>query len=153
MAESWRPVVGWENRYEVSNQGRIRSITRVINRHYRNGNVVKVARRGKVLTLDVIQSPADRVPRVRVDLHIKDSSHPEGYHRSYNVANLVLEAFTGPAPESTKVAFRNGNHLDVALKNLSWKATKKWTLETRVERLTQEVKRLSALLDDAGIKY
>lgn len=153
MAESWRSVVGWEHRYEVSNKGRIRSITRVINRHYRNGNVVKVLRKGKELALDVTQSPADRVPRVRVDLHIKDASHPEGYSRSYNVANLVLEAFVGPAPKSTKVAFRNGNHLDVTLKNLSWKPTKKWTLETRIEGLTQEVKRLTALLDDAGIEY
>ena len=29
MTEEWRPVLGWEGLYEVSNQGRVRSVNRV----------------------------------------------------------------------------------------------------------------------------
>lgn len=28
--EQWRPVVGWENLYEVSDQGRVRSLDRMV---------------------------------------------------------------------------------------------------------------------------
>jgi len=37
LDEDWRPVVGWEHLYEVSNQGRVRSLPRYIPAVNRNG--------------------------------------------------------------------------------------------------------------------
>ena len=31
MQEIWKPVVGWENLYEVSNLGNVRSLDRYVN--------------------------------------------------------------------------------------------------------------------------
>lgn len=36
--ELWRPVVGWEAQYEVSNRGRVRSLNRLVNAGNRNGS-------------------------------------------------------------------------------------------------------------------
>ena len=30
MTEEWRPVLGWEGLYEVSDQGRVRSVDRIV---------------------------------------------------------------------------------------------------------------------------
>ena len=45
--EYWKPVVGYEGLYEVSNWGRVKSIDKIIN-HYPSG---KSIRRGKLISL------------------------------------------------------------------------------------------------------
>lgn len=41
MKEEWKPVVGYENQYEISNLGKVRSVTRAINNKHGRKSVVK----------------------------------------------------------------------------------------------------------------
>lgn len=105
-AEEWRPVVGWENRYEVSDHGRVRSLTRwMINKAGRRQKT-----QGRLLKLQ--HKPAG-YPYINL---CKDGSAKATY-----VHELVLTAFVGPRPSPKHVARHlddvpNNNHLS----NLAW---------------------------------
>lgn len=98
IVERWLPVVGYETAYEVSDQGRVRSI-------YRSGSS------GRVLT----PALSDGYPRVHLSTAEK--------HGCYFVHHLVLTTFVGPRPEGLEAAHRNGVRTDACLGNLYW-ATK-----------------------------
>lgn len=103
--EIWKPVVGYEGLYEVSNLGRVRSVGRVVT--YRNGR--RVHCRSRVL---------------------KPAEHPAGHlhvilcrvgkHVTAKVHRVVLEAFVGPCPEGMEGCHNDGNPADNALGNLRW---------------------------------
>src|SRR5690606_6570320 len=103
--ERWRPVVGHEGHYEVSDQGRIRSVPHV--RITKAGQRYPV--RGQLLT-----------PAV----------HPTGYPQVYlsvegktvprKVHALVAEAFIGPRPEGHQIAHNDGDRLNSRLENLRY---------------------------------
>ena len=49
MTETWKPVPGWEDLYEASDEGRIRSLDRPVTQLSRSGNPVTVVYKSKVL--------------------------------------------------------------------------------------------------------
>lgn len=83
LIEIWRPVVGYEGFYEVSNLGRVRSLDR-----YKKGkhNAVMLLQ-GKLLTL-----------KKRSNGYIEISLSKNGKHKSHLLHRLVAEAFI-PNPE------------------------------------------------------
>lgn len=96
IAEEWRPVKGWEDRYEVSSLGRVRSLckrgatrVRVTEKNYK-GYIYLCLYRGK--------------------------------ERSYrSVHSLVLEAFTGQSrPNGMECSHINGVKCDNRPENLEW---------------------------------
>jgi len=99
--EKWKPVVGYEGTYEISDRGRIRSLERTLC----DGRRMK----GKAL---------------------KPWIHSEGYSYIYLcrdgkpkgkfIHRLILEAFTGPCPDGMECCHNNGDPLDNRLKNLRW---------------------------------
>ena len=103
MIEQWRPVFGYEGRYEVSGCGRVRSLDYVVSRSGKRGNLrVK----GGLLSpwagdngyLQV--NLAGRVERVHV---------------------IVARAFHGLAPSPLyEVAHRDGSRDNNASDNLRW---------------------------------
>lgn len=100
MIETWRPVVGFEDRYEVSDLGRVRSL---MDNH-----------------------GARKTPLILTSFKHKDSGYHQvnlkikgKVHRRYD-AHLVLEAFVGPRPEGLEACHNNGNKSDNALGNLRW---------------------------------
>lgn len=99
--ERWNAVVGFENLYEVSNKGRVRSLPRVT-RHGRR-------RRGKVLSPDVQWTGYRRATLYR-----------DGEKTRRMVHVLVLEAFVGPCPEGQEACHRNDDGGDNRLENLRW---------------------------------
>ena len=101
--EQWLPVVGHEGAYEVSDQGRVRSLDRNI---IGGRGGVPTFRKGTILRLAV---------------------HPKtGYQycsiasRTQLVHRLVLAAFVGPCPEKHEACHHDGNPCNNAAENLYW---------------------------------
>lgn len=102
--EEWRPVVGYEGAYEVSDLGRVRSRDR---RVPSGGGRERIAR-GRMLSI------ADGRPYGKVNLKVGDGG------RMWNVHTLVARAFLGPAPTGMEVCHNNGQHRDNRLSNLRY---------------------------------
>lgn len=100
----WKSVVGWEGLYEVSDNGDVRSLDRVV--EYSNGR--KRTHKGRVLRSSVCRG----YPTVR--LHSQDDGITRYVHQ------LVLEAFIGPRPEGAECCHNNGVRTDCRLKNLRY---------------------------------
>jgi len=97
----WKKVVGYEEAYEVNNQGKIRSIDRISS----SGHRLK----GKQL---------------------KGGLHSQGYPqvglckngkgKTFLIHRLVLTAFRGPCPEWLECRHLDGKPGNVSLRNLVW---------------------------------
>lgn len=89
--ERWRPVVGWDDLYEVSDQGRIRRV-----------------------------GCAPRKLVVAASGYLAVSLNRPGEQMLRTVHRMVLEAFRGPAGVGQEARHANHNRLDARLDNLSW---------------------------------
>lgn len=99
--ENWKPVVGFEQAYEVSDLGQVRSIDRVVWRP-----TTPFKRKGGVLK---IQMDGDGYPKVALG-----RAHQRRVHR------LVAEAFL-PNPEALpEVDHINTDKTDCRASNLRW---------------------------------
>ena len=112
MSEIWKPVVGFEGRYEVSDLGRVRSLDRFevyTRRDQYSGRDLVITRkhRGRLLR-----------PGPRQSGHLSVLLGREEGSRS--VHSLVLEAFVGPCPEGHECCHDNDVPDDNRLGNLSW---------------------------------
>jgi len=95
-AELWQPICGFDGRYEVSDQGNVRSWTK-----HKRGALLK-------------QSPG---PGGYLTVGLAD---PKGVSHTQRVHRLVLEAFAGP-PEIDQVCRHlDGNCRNNRLSNLRW---------------------------------
>ena len=120
--EIWRPVVGFEGLYEVSNQGRVRSLGRVLTRS-RFGKPHIYAVPSKIMTQTVGSTSKSPVGYLKVTLTPLEGEGT-GRGRQKLVHHLVLTAFRGPRPAKQEGAHCNGEHFDNRLTNLEWKTTK-----------------------------
>jgi hypothetical protein len=105
--ERWLPVVGCEGAYEVSDQGRVRSLDRTV------VTATGVVRnyKGKILN----PQPAGRKEkRLKVTISI------DGYQSPQYIHLLVLGAFVGPRPDGTEACHNNCNPCDNRHVNLRW---------------------------------
>jgi hypothetical protein len=109
--ETWKAVVGYEGEYEVSNRGRVRSLTRRANRSgSRRTGPYSVVIRGKMLALNTLQGNG----YLYVDLMGKGCGGRALVHR------VVLEAFVGPCPEGMECRHLDGDRRNNRLDNLCW---------------------------------
>lgn len=104
--ERWLPVVGYEGFYEVSDEGRVRSLRRSV--PAKNGRMQVVP--GGVLK----QSKLGNTPYLKVAL-CRDRTQT-----TRSVHSLVLEAFVGPRPEGMEACHGFGGQQDNRLVNLRW---------------------------------
>lgn len=86
--EKWLPVPGFERRYEVSDIGQVRSLTRMVPLGRWPGHFQR--KPGKILKLHASSEASGRRPRV--------SLGTPGAMHSYGVHKLVALAFLGPPP-------------------------------------------------------
>lgn len=104
MKERWKPVVGYEGVYEVSDRGRVRSLDRALtDGRWHRGRLLKQSTYGR-----------NGPPYYRVGL-----SHDT---RLYSVTahTLMLTAFRGPRPKGMEARHLDGNPKNNHLANLRW---------------------------------
>ena len=115
MQETWKPVPGYEGLYEVSDQGRVRSL----DRHCPGRDGRSELHRGRLLT-----PWAQKRGR-----YLTVSIRGGGANRKRTVHSLVAEAFFGPRPPGMDVMHLDGNRQNNAAANLRY--------GTRKENLNQ----------------
>lgn len=96
MAE-WKPIPGYEGRYDVSDDGRVRSYWR-----------------------QPWRSTPQRELKQRMDTGGGYPTVQLGRAKTFRVHRLVLEAFVGPRPPGMGARHLNGNPADCRLSNLAW---------------------------------
>lgn len=104
MTESWKPVPGYEGLYEVSDQGRVRSVTRTEkqkngHRRYRASVVLKPNSGNRYLEVQLCR---------------------EGVHKHRTIHSLVAEAFLGERPEGLVIRHLDGNTRNNSASNLAY---------------------------------
>lgn len=103
--EEWKPVVGWEDFYAVSDLGRVKSIERVISVYGPNGLYRKPVR-------ERIMKPLRGAGAMYMNLN------PGAIKRK--VHHLVLEAFIGPRRADLITRHLDGDFANNALSNLAY---------------------------------
>jgi hypothetical protein len=104
MSETWLPVVGWEGFYEVSDQGQVRSLDRLVP----FGQQRRLAR-GRILR------PGKDTHGVRF-VHLS----ADGRRRVARVHLLVLESHVGPRPVGLEGCHWDDDKDNNRLSNLRW---------------------------------
>jgi hypothetical protein len=109
QAEQWRPIPGWEGHYEVSDQGRVRSLTRTV--QYKDGRTRTFP--GKILKLS-----ADK------DGYLMLVAKAGGVNarpaQGIKIHRAVLEVFVGECPKGAVAMHLNNNVTDNRAENLRW---------------------------------
>ena len=103
--EEWRAVVGWEQHYEVSSLGRVRSIDRTV--IFSDGRI-----RRYVSKLRATHTDGFGYQKVTLKRAAKN-------HRAL-IHQIVAAAFIGPRPKGLEVCHGNGNKTDNRSANLRY---------------------------------
>ena len=113
--ETWKPVVGYEGLYEVSDHGRVRAMFESWNGRYKSGRILKQLNHNHGYFL--------------VNLYYPET-HQRG--RTRTVHSLVLESFVSPRPEGNDARHLDGNKKNNRIENLEW--------GTRLENVQDSIK-------------
>lgn len=105
--ETWRDVPGYESRYQVSDQGRVRSVARFVNQGNRWG-----ALRQRFVPGQVLRNTMNGTGYLQISLGRDGKKH--------SVHKLVLLAFVGPCPRAHECAHGDGDRTNNTLGNLRW---------------------------------
>lgn len=101
--ETWRTIPGYEGLYEVSDQGRVRSLERV------TPGPKPMLRRERMMKLYTDVKGYKKVQLSRL-----------GHIKAYGVHQLVVLSFVGPRPDEMEVCHSNGQAGDNRLENLRY---------------------------------
>jgi hypothetical protein len=96
MAEIWKQIPGFENYYQISNLGRVRSL------YFGKQKVLKIWTHTNRGSYGFV--------------HLYGGKKP----RTFAVARLVLLAFVGPKPRGLEIRHLNGAPTDERLRNLKY---------------------------------
>lgn len=131
MIENWMPVVGWENFYEVSD----------------NGNVKSIKRKAKT-TFGERDYAGNLLKPIKCSNGYMAVNLTNGkIRKQYNIHVLVLEAFVGKRPLNYDACHNDGNKENCKLTNLRWDTRKNnhadkllhGTSTHNVKKITKEI--------------
>ena len=104
VAERWLPVIGWEEFYLVSDQGRVRSLERKTAAGVMGGQILK--------------------PHPIGGRYLAVNLAGDGRRKKEAVHRLVAAAFIGPRPAGQQVRHKDGNEQHNAATNLEYGTSK-----------------------------
>lgn len=104
--EEWKPIVGWEGYYEISNYGRVKSLSRVAKSSWKHQN--------RVLKERIMKQQTNGLGRPTVDLSNGELS------KTLQVALMVARAFLPNTEEKPQVNHIDGNPANNHVSNLEW---------------------------------
>ena len=105
MIEEWRPVVGYEGLYEVSNTGQVRSLDRYI----KNGHSSYRLHKGKVISL-----LKGEYGYIQVNLYYNGKNYKKYVHR------LVAQAFIPNPDNLPQINHKDEDKTNNRVDNLEW---------------------------------
>ena len=105
MEEIWRDIKNYEGLYQVSNLGRVKSLSRYI-RHWRGGLLF---REGRIMT-----------PRVNKYGYLQLSLNKNGKYKTFTVHQLVAKAFVPNPNKFPAVNHIDENKTNNIVDNLEW---------------------------------
>ena len=110
--EIWKDIRGYEGLYQISNMGRLKSLSRKtwIFRAKNNGKGSFRHLKEKILKVRI---PPDK-------RYMGTSLCKNGKMKTREIHRLVLEAFVGPCPEGMEGCHEDGNRFNNRLDNLRW---------------------------------
>ena len=106
MEEIWKDVPGYEGRYQVSDLGRVRSVSRIVYQKSKGGTIHAHHIPGKILK-----------PRRKGCGHTQVQLGNDG---NFLVHRLVMLAFVGPCPVGMEVCHNDSNPANNDLSNLRY---------------------------------
>lgn len=104
MSEIWKAIPNWEGMYEVSDQGRVKSLARAVTKGSGSRKICT-----RILSLSV-----KKTGYVQVNLSRNGRDHLFHVHR------LVTLAFIGPCPEGQEVRHLDTDRTNNRLDNLTY---------------------------------
>lgn len=108
-AEVWKPVIGMEGFFEVSDAGRIRAVERTVRFVSKKGNESWRTKKAHIMRTQVTNSGYDLA-----HLSIDD------VRKAKTVHSIVAAAFIGPRPKGLDVCHNNGDRRDNRAVNLRY---------------------------------
>lgn len=113
MIERWKDIPGYEGHYQVSDQGRVRSVDVLVPyTHWRSGARLLRLKRGKIL-------PQQKINSGYLIVHLNKG----GQRKAKTVHRLVACAFV-PGPRLAEVNHNNGVKTENVWTNLGWMGSK-----------------------------
>ena len=124
MEEIWKPVIGYEGLYEVSNLGRVRSVDRLVK--YSNGQIH--LHKGRILSPGLVHKSGY--------LQVALCNNGKTQHKM--VYRLVAEAFLPNIDNLPQVNHKDENPFNNCVDNLEW-CTIEYNINygTRIQKVTE----------------
>ena len=120
MIEEWKPVVGFEESYKVSNHGRVKSLARIVPvPPHPNKKTLLQKVQEKILKPYICKNSYH---------HVTLYKNGRGYNRS--IHRLVLQSFVGIPEEGKECCHNDGNGLNNKIDNLRWDTRTNNNLDT-----------------------
>lgn len=110
MKSRWRPVVGYEGFYEVSDLGEVRSLPRCVYSKWVGKRRLQKPIPGVLLVPGVDNKKG----------HLRVKLYSNGKRTRQQVHRVVLSAFVGPCPTGMEARHLDGDPSNNSLKNLCW---------------------------------
>lgn len=107
MEEIWKDIKGYEEMYQVSNLGRIRSLDRYV-RHKKIGSIRLI--KGKIMSPTISKSTG----------YLTTTLYKQGKGKQVTIHRLVAEAFIFNPTDKPEVNHINGIRSDDRVENLEW---------------------------------
>lgn len=106
MREKWKPIPGFEDAYEISICGKVRSITRYLLHACKNRKSHLKIKAGRVLKPGLSSNGYFTVAL--------------GRGNTRTLHSLLMDTFVGPKPKGMEIRHLNDNRLDNRLENLCY---------------------------------